>query len=227
MKKITLVVPAYNEEDRISRAASRFISSKTLSENCRFLFIVDGNDKTYRILEGIKQDNPGKEIQIKKYSKRLGKGGAVEEGIKAAKTDYVGFLDVDENLQENTIEKMMDVFLEKELDCLIGKRINSRRSSLFREIASKLFNIYVNVLFGIGISDTQCGCKFFKKKLVYSGAGEVFRIRGFAFDIELLEQVKNHGGKITEYRIENREYGGGKFSLWDSPKMFLDLLTLR
>ena len=95
MKEVTLIVPAYNEEDRIKRAASRMLGSRYLAQECRFLFIVDGDDGTYGILEGLEKKHPKAEIELKKYPKRLGKGGAVAEGIKAAGTEYAGFLDVD------------------------------------------------------------------------------------------------------------------------------------
>ncbi len=226
MKKITLVVPAYNEEDRISKAASRFISSQVLSENCRFLFIVDGNDKTHGILEGIKQDNPGKEIQIKKYPKRLGKGGAVGEGIKAARTEYVGFLDVDISLPMEKIEDIVQIVLQEEPDCIIGKRRRVEGVPVFRKLSSRVFNIIVNLLFELGISDTQCGCKFFKKKLVYRGKGEVFRIKGFSFDVELLKRIKENGGEIIEHDIAGK-WEGGKFSLLESPEMLWELICLR
>lgn len=226
MKKITLVVPAYNEEERIKKAAERFISSQVLSENCRFLFIVDGDDRTYGILEEIRQDNPEKEIQIKKYPERLGKGGAVGEGIKAAKTDYVGFLDVDISLPMEKIEDIVQIVLREEPDCIIGKRKRVEGAPVFRKLSSRVFNIIVNLLFGLGISDTQCGCKFFKRKLVYSGGEQVFGIRGFAFDVELLEKIKATGGKISEYDIVGK-WEGGRFSVLESPKMLLELLLLR
>ncbi|MBD3389654.1 glycosyltransferase [Candidatus Micrarchaeota archaeon] len=226
LKKITLVIPAYNEENRIKKASERFISSHVLSEKCRFLFIVDGNDRTYEILEGIRQDNPEKEIQVKKYPERLGKGGAVGEGIKAAKTDYVGFLDVDISLPIEKIEDIVQIILKEEPDCSIGKRKRVEGAPILRKLSSRIFNIIVNLLFGLGISDTQCGCKFFKRKLVYPGEEQVFMIKGFAFDVELLKKIKEMGGEITEYEIMGK-WEGGKFSILESPKMLLDLIRLR
>lgn len=222
-----MVVPAYNEEKRITRTASKMISSKYLKRNCRFLFIVDGKDKTYKILEKIKKKNPGAEIVLKKYPYRLGKGGAVGEGIKAAETEYAGFLDVDEHIPLETVEKAVKLILEKKLDCVVCSRQEAGGRSFMRKLASRAFNSIVNFLFGFGIPDTQCGCKLFKTQLVQANKDPVFKIRGFAFDIELLDRVRKQGGKITEYKISSSKESGGKFSLFESPRMLWDLLRLR
>ncbi|MBD3397507.1 glycosyltransferase, partial [Candidatus Micrarchaeota archaeon] len=166
MKDVTLIIPAYNEEKRIESAASALFSSPYLKEKCNFLFIVDGEDKTGEILENL--DLKGADAEIKKYSVRLGKGGAVGEGIKAAKTEYAGFIDVDEHIPAETVEKMVGLLLGEKLDCVICSRKGANRREIFRGFASRAFNLIVNLLFGIGLRDTQCGCKLFRRDLVYS-----------------------------------------------------------
>ena len=125
-----------------------------------------------------------------------------------------------------TIEGMVKLLLEKDLDCVIGERKTVEGVPFMRKFSSRAFNLLVNSLFGLGIHDTQCGCKFFRRKLVYSGKGEVFKVKGFAFDVELLREVKENGGKITEHEIVGK-WEGGKFSLFESPKMFWELIKLR
>ena len=229
MKKVAIIVPAYNEERRIKKAASGLFSSKFLRENCLFLFIVDGTDKTGELLEGM--DKNGARVAIKKYGKRLGKGGAVAEGIQLAETEYAGFVDVDEGLHCAIVEEMVMRLLEEKLDCIIGRRERTGGRGVVRGVASSAFNSIVNLLFGLGLSDTQCGCKFFKRELVLPGGrgenGEFFRINGFAFDVELLEMIKKNGGKITECGIKQAKESKGGFSLLESPKMLLDLIKLR
>ena len=225
MKDVTLIIPAYNEEKRISSAASALFSSPFLRENCKFLFIVDGDDRTAEILRAL--EKKGADAEIKEYPKRLGKGGAVGEGIKAAKTGYAGFLDVDEHLPAETVEKMLEMALGKKLDCITCSRENAGGRKFLRKFASRGFNSIVNALFGLGIPDTQCGCKFFRRNLVYSGKGDVFRVRGFAFDVELLDKIRKNRGKITKYAICPSRERGGSFSLLESPGMLWELLKLR
>ena len=225
MKEVALVIPAYNEEERISAAASALFSSPFLKEKCRFLFIVDGNDRTGEILENLGKGNA--EVEIIEYPKRLGKGGAVGEGIKTARTKYSGFVDVDGHIPAETVEKALEMLLGKKLDCVICSRKVANGRPFLRRLASKVFNSLVNILFGFGISDTQCGCKFFKTSLAHAGKGPVFRVRGFAFDVELLEKIHEQGGKISEYKIGTSMESGGSFSLLESPGMLWDLLKLR
>lgn len=227
MKKVALIVPAYNEEKRIAAAASALFSSNFLKENCKFIFIVDGADGTGEILEQMEKN--GARVSIEKYGKRLGKGGAVAEGIRLAETEYAGFVDVDSRMPIARIEKLVRMLLEGGLDCIIGKRERVEGAPFFRRISSKAFNLLVNLLFGLGISDTQCGCKFFKRKLVFPKGKnrEIFRVKGFAFDVELLGRIRKSGGKITEFGFSEKWGEQGGFSLFESPKMFLDLIRIR
>lgn len=226
MKKITLIVPAYNEEKRISSIAERLISDKYLRGNCAFLFVVDGNDRTAEIVRAVAKKEKDAEIEVAHYIERLGKGGAVGEGIKIAKTEYVGFVDADEGISATEIREMVALLLGKRLGCIIGKRMKVEGRGFRRALASKAFNLLVNALFGLGMQDTQCGCKFFRRELAYSDERPLFGIKGFAFDVELLRRIKKRGGKITEYGMVAKE-GGGRFSLFESPGMFLDLLRLK
>ena len=225
MKEVTLIVPAYNEEKRISPAASALFSDPLLREKCKFLFIVDGTDRTGEILEGMEKN--GADVSVKKYPGRLGKGGAVSEGIKAAGTEYVGFVDVDSSIPIGMVGKIIGMLTKEKLDCVIGNRVKVEGAPFTRKLSSKAFNTLVNILFGLGISDTQCGCKFFRRKLVYSGKGRALRTKGFAFDVELLDRIRKNGGKITEYGFVRKWGDVGSFSLLESPGMFLDLIKLR
>jgi len=186
---------------------------------------VDGTDRTGEILEVMEKN--GADVSVKRYGTRLGKGGAVSEGILAAETEYVGFVDVDSSVPVEMVGKVIGRLTKEKLDCVIGNRVKVEGAPFMRKFSSKAFNTLVNLLFGLGISDTQCGCKFFRRNLIYSGKEEPLQTRGFAFDVELLDKIRKNGGKITEYGFV-REWGEvGSFSLLESPKMFLDLIKLR
>lgn len=226
-KKITIIMPAYNEEERIGAVVPPLVSSRYLGSVCRFIFVVDGSDGTGRILKEMRGEL-GEDARIMEYEKRLGKGGAVAEGIKAAETEYVGFLDVDNGISPKTVERMVKEILDKKKDCIIGVRKRVEGRSFLRSLSSRAFNLIVRALFGLALQDTQCGCKFFKRRLVEDAEGGTpLRISGFAFDIELLGRVRERGGEITGYTIENTTDKGGSFSLLESPRMLLDLIRLR
>lgn len=89
-----------------------------------------------------------------------------------------------------------------------------------------MFNILVNLLFGLGIRDTQCGAKVFKRE-VLDLLLPVFKTRGFEFDVELLWRIKNADFKIKEVPITWKHEEGSTFSLKYSSMMFLSLLRIR
>lgn len=225
-KKVTIVIPAYNEQERIRSAASALLSSSLLREAGKFVFVVDGSDRTAEVLGEMERES-GADITVMEYGERLGKGGAVGEGLAAAETEYAGFIDVDGALGVGDIEGIVKELLGKKLDCVIGSRKSFKGRSPLRGICSRGFNLLVRAMFGLGMGDTQCGCKFFRRALAGPPRKPFFRTSGFAFDVELLMRIRENGGKITEYPIENAEDAGGSFSLTESPGMLWELLRLR
>ena len=89
-----------------------------------------------------------------------------------------------------------------------------------------MFNIYINILFGINVKDSQCGCKIFKKEVVDKVVDEI-KSKGYEFDVELLWKIKKKGFKIREEGIEWGHQEESKFSLGNGPKMLVSLLRLR
>lgn len=115
-------------------------------------------------------------------------------------------------------------------DCAIAsRRVEEARVSTSqpwgRRLSSKVFNILVNLLFNLGIKDTQCGAKVFKKDIL--NVLPEIKTRGFEFDVELLWRIKNAGFKIKEVPVEWKHEAGSAFSLKYSGTMFLNLLKVR
>lgn len=93
-------------------------------------------------------------------------------------------------------------------------------------MSSKVFNILVNLMFDLGIKDTQCGAKVFKKSIV-EPLLSMMKNRGFEFDVELLWRIKKGGFNIKEIPVEWKHEGNSTFSLKYSGIMLLNLLKLR
>lgn len=224
MKEITIVVPARNEEKRIAACADSLLSSKFISRHAHIIFIIDGTDNTARALRELGGKRKA-DFEIRTYAHRLGKGGAVEEGFRLAKTEFVGYLDADTSIGIENLEQLLRKLLKEKPAALIAvrKRISGRGP--FRFLAARAFNAYANLLFNLGISDTQCGCKFFKKKAIAPLLP--LRTKGFAFDVELLWKLRNSGARINQSLLETEEKQGGTFGPLDAPGMFIDLFSLR
>jgi len=187
----SIIVPAYNEERRIHAALEKL--SHELSVNYEIIVIAEGNDRTAEIASSFKN------VTVLTFPKRLGKGGAIIEGVKVSKNPIIIFCDVDYGTQDVSISDLV-----KDLkDVNVGCRYSSIKieGSFRRKLLSRLFNILVNLLFNLGLKDTQCGFKAFRRDVLLSVINQV-KIRGFAFDVELLWRIKNKGYQIKEVPIK-------------------------
>lgn len=99
---------------------------------------------------------------------------------------------------------------------------------MLHTIAGRSFNLLVNLFFNLGIKDTQCGAKLFRKKALKRVCKEL-GITKWAFDVDLLYKMKMRGFRIREIPTEWQEPGGGHFKV--RPRivfeMFLAVLRLR
>ena len=225
----SIVIPAYNEEKNILNTLETYYRFfKKTAKKFEIIVVCDGcYDQTPNIVKEFKKDKP--EIKLLLFNKRLGKGGGIIEGFKFAKGDIVGFTDADSSTSAEEFGKII-----KELDyydCAIGSR-GLKESKFLKEQPIKrrvlgwFFRQYVNCLFGLGIKDTQCGAKIFKKSAIKDILSDM-KITGFAFDVEILYRFKKMGYKIKEVGIKWTNQIDSKVKFRHIFEMFWSLLKLR
>ena len=224
MTQISLIIPAYNEEDRIEAVVSKYSNR---FQNHEIIVVCDGSDNTPSIVEKLSENYPN--IKLLSFEKRLGKGGGIIEGFEVANGDKIGFIDADESAEPNDLRRMFDTLSDAD-GVIASRRLKDSnilvKQSLKRRIASKTFNIIVRAIFGLNFKDTQCGAKVFKKEAIKDVLSEL-KTKGFEFDVELLWRLKKKGYKIIEFPITWKHSEGSTFSLLNAPKMFFSLLKVR
>lgn len=223
---LSIIMPAYNEEKRIGNT---LLSYANYFKNAEFIVVCDGcTDKTEEIVEKIAKNH--KNIRLLHFSEKLGKGGGVYAGFMEAKGDCIGFTDADNSVNVEEFKRLLNEM--KINDCVIGSRRLPESQinfsvPLVRRSFSGLFNKIVNILFGLGIKDTQCGAKIFKRSC-YEKIKNNLVCRGFEFDVELLWKIKKNGFGIKEVPITwNHDVDNSKSRVRNSVKMFYSLLKMR
>jgi glycosyltransferase involved in cell wall biosynthesis len=199
---LLLLIPAYNEEERIGPVLRQYCEYFRVHYGGRFQLVVVLNgcrDNTLAVVEAAAADFP--EIRALEYVNPIGKGGALIEGLKLAdKADLIGYVDAD---GATAPDAFLDLVLHcKEVDCAIGSRwipgaVIQQTQSLKRRIFSRCFHILVELLFHMHIKDTQCGAKVMRRKAV-EAVHSALRIADVAFDINLLYSLKQGGFTIRE-----------------------------
>ena len=220
----TIVVPAYNEAERIDRLL------KDLGDFEGYLvFVCDGNDATAEKIRRFADRHPGLSLLCIEFGHRLGKGGGVLEGMKAADTPFVGFMDADGS---TPLQEMMKLFARLDgADGAIGSRWLEGSEIViaqgwWRRLQSRMFNTLVRVLFGLRFRDTQCGAKAFRKGALDEVLPSMVS-RGFEFDVELLWRLQNAGCRIEEVPIRWINRGESRVGGADGLGMFIALVRLR
>jgi dolichyl-phosphate beta-glucosyltransferase len=228
---LSIVVPAYNEEDRILPSLERLAEYYGGQEYEWDVAVVsDGSkDHTNELVENFAATHP--KFKLIAYSPNHGKGFAVRKGILEAPGEWILFCDADLATPQEETEKLL-AHMQDGADVAIGSRPLSEsklevRQPWFREFLGRCFNKAVQLLAIKGIDDTQCGFKMFTRK----AAQDIFsrcKLDGFSFDFEALMIARDLGYRIDEVPIRWSHQEGSKVVLLrDGPRMLRDLVKLR
>ena len=231
MPHLSVVVPAYNEEERLPRTLARLHEYyETQPYPFDVIVVSDGSqDRTAEIVREFAKVYP--HFAIVEYQPNRGKGYAVRKGMLEAGGDLVLFCDADLATPQEETEKLLE-HIKAGANVAIGSRPLrdsqlERRQPLHRELLGRLFNRAVQSLAIKGIDDTQCGFKLFTR----AAAQEVFsrcKLDGFSFDFEALMVARDLGYRIDEVPIRWSHQEGSKVVLLrDGPRMLRDLVRLR
>ncbi len=231
MLKLSLIIPAYNEESRIDKTLQNYHYhlQKYLPRMFEIIVVLNGcKDKSLSIVKAFAKKH--KEVRYIDIPEAIGKGGAVLHGFQMARGSIIGFLDADDAFDLTAVQAMINSLLQGEIDCFIASKwkgvpFSAVNEPFLRKLLSRGWNILVKTLLGIHVQDTQAGAKFLRRD-VFNAIGHDFICRGFDFDIELLLRVKKKGFTIKEQYVPNKHIPGSTFSLKHIPRMFKDLLRL-
>src|SRR3989344_1185701 len=228
MVKLSIIIPAYNEESRIKETVELYINYFR-GYDYELIIIPNGcKDKIEDIVKGLSKKYS--HIRYKVIKEAVGKGAAIKEGFKIAKGDLIGFVDADMSTRPRDFEDLIKNM--GKCDCIIASRyikgaIVKPKQKFTRIIASRTFNLLVNLLFDLDIKDTQCGAKLFKNNVV-KGITQKLDITRWAFDVDLLLRIKKEGYITKEFPTKWEDSLGSKLKLKKAiPEMLLSLIRLR
>lgn len=214
---LLLLIPAYNEEDRIGPVLRDYAEFFRRQYPGRFQIVVVLNgcrDNTLGLVQQIAASYP--EIRALDFPDPIGKGGALIEGLKLAPTtDLIGYVDAD---GATAPAAFLDLVRHcSEVDCAIGSRwipgaVLHQSQSQQRRVFSRIFHAVVQFLFRLNIQDTQCGAKVMRRQAVET-IHPSLRIADVAFDVNLLYSLKRSGFTIREVPTEWTDKIGSKIRL--------------
>ncbi len=158
---LSIIIPIYNEEDSLVTYLPKVI--EFCKHNLFELILVnDGSkDKSATLINDV-ADN--KTIFAIHNKLNKGYGGAIKEGIKKAKTDFVVTIDADGQHMLDDVLKVFQLATEKDADMIVGSR-NIASSGLYRQFGKWLIRKFAKLLMEVPIEDLNSGMKLYRTDL--------------------------------------------------------------
>lgn len=230
MLDLSIVIPAYNEELRLSatvEAMQRFLVDSALS--FEIIVVNDGSrDGTVRVVQELARHNEN--LRLLSYEVNRGKGYAVRAGVLSGKGNLILIDDADGSSPIEEFVRLKEA-IEQGADIAIGSRakpdLQTKVNALiYRKYLGNIFNKIVQSLLLPGIYDTQCGLKLFKHH-VAKDLFAVSHIDGYAFDVEVLYLAKLRNYAVKEIAINWHNVAGSKVNVMrDSIFMLGEILKI-
>lgn len=235
---ISLVIPAYNESDRLSKSLEAIADYVESSQRTfEIILVVEKSpDETLILSQSWAQNRSY--AKVIGNSVKKGKGYAVKTGMLEAKGEWVFFTDADLATPLSEIDFFLDEIEKRIKDptykvpqVLCGSRLIEyerveKEQGVLRRFVGKCFRGLVYLLGFSHIRDTQCGFKLFHQETI-KPLFENLKTDGFAFDVEVLTRASRLGYRIDQKQVSWHDVEGSKLRpLVDGPKAVFDLFYI-
>ncbi len=222
IKKLSILIPVYNEEKTLETVVT-LINKIDVPYNIEkeIVLINDAStDGSESIIEALKKRNP--HIQTIHHKKNLGKGAALNSGLKLATGDLILLQDADLEYNPQDYATLIKPIVEDNYDLTLGSRFLKQKPQFFTDSGDPFFTHYIgnkliifttNLLYNKKITDYEGCYKCFKKSIVDKIS---IKATSFDFDNELICKSFRLKLKVKEVPISYspRPYSEGKKIRW-------------
>lgn len=233
---LSIIVPVYNEEKTISVVLQRLSALSLPNVTVAIIAVDDGSfDNTLKELEKAKKKI--KNLTVLRHSRNMGKGAAIQTGIKESKGDYLLIQDADLEYNPADIKLLLKPIFDGRAKVVYGTRLNrmpnfsrdERTLTFFLHyMGNRMLSFVTSLLYGQWVTDMETGYKLLPRVLLNK---IVLRAKSFDFEPEITAKVLKKGYRIFEVPITTnpRNHGDGKklVAIKDGPVALWTLLKYR
>ena len=218
MKKLSIIVPVYNEINTLEVIIKKLIDLKLYQDVNKEVIIIDdfSTDGSSDIIKKYETNYEFIKALYKKSNK--GKGDSQKIAKQYVTGDYVIIQDADLEYDPQDINKLLRIALDEKKDFVIGHRIMKTTIKhpyfYFRELAVNTLTLLLNILYGTSIKDCACCYRLFESNLWKNINGNADKFEyDFSIICQAVKKTKNIGQCSVFYR--SRTYEDGKKCTWD------------
>lgn len=226
---LSIVIPAYNEAKRLPDSLLAILEylRKGAFPAHEIIIVDDGStDTTPRFLKDALAGSP---VRVLGGSTNQGKGGALREGVLAARGEYILCTDADLSTPIEEVEKLLPRLMRDGYEVAIGSR---KAGSItipqpwYRRAIGRMGNWLIRAVLALPFKDTQCGFKLYRRET----AVRLFRtlsLRRFSYDFEILSRAQSLGIPVAEVGVRWANSPESSVTARDVARSFIDVFRLR
>jgi len=216
MKKISIIVPCYNEEQAIPFFYEEITKiSKKMKVDFEYIFVNDGSkDQTINVIkEYAKKD---KKVKYIHFSRNFGKEAAMLAGLELSTGDYVAIMDADLQDPPALLPEMLEILEDKssDYDCVGTRRVTRKGEPPIRSFFARMFYKIINKMSKVEMVDGARDYRLMSRQMVDS----ILELKEYNRYSKGLFQFVGYNTKWLEYENIERVAGETKWSFW---KLFL------
>lgn len=209
-RTLSVIIPAYNERESIPAIVKRALEVR-LPLSIEIILVDDGStDGTEELTEWLTELG----VRLFKHEQNVGKGAAIQTGLREASGDLILIQDADEEYDPEDWPTLLAPILTGEADVVFGSRfLGGGKFTLWQRYGNKFLTWVANLLLGARLTDLNTCYKMFPRSAV---SDVVLKASGFDIDPELLGLFLRQGLHIVEVPISYtaRPYQKGKKLHW-------------